>query len=1347
MRIIPVYGAIMLTLGMLCWAQKAEASHAMGADLSYRCLGNNNYEITLKFYRDCAGIPAPTSASINISSASCGISTSMNLTMDLTNSGYEVSPLCPSQIIYSSCHNGPLPGVQVYTYKGTFHFPSQCNDWVISWTHCCRNAAITNLQNPSSQSMYIEAHLDNTNGLCDNSPIFTELPVPFICANQLYNYNHGVVEPDGDSLYFTMINPMTAGGLPIAHNVGAGYSLLNPILTTTPFTFSSSTGQFSFTANGVQVCVVTILVQEFRNGQLIGSTMRDIQVVIINCTNDIPYTNYIQNLTGGGVQVDSLTIKACPGETIDFDVIGHDNNALDSVFLSSNITQVLNGATYTVSGNNPTTGHFNWSPSLADTGYHFFIVTVKDNACPMVGQQTYAFIIIVDQTIKTSGDVKYCVAGGPQKLSVYGGSHFTWTPTTGIVGAAPDSSWILVAPTQSTVYHVLSNCNVDDSITVTVVPSFSHSISPGDTICKFESSQILVWADSSNAPYTWQWNPSDSLDTPNGPNPMATPLTTTTYKIKITSKDGCVVRDSTTIVVQGEVPRIAIKSPGTFVCPEDSLPLEVFSTPGECAPNTGTCSGNSITKSIGAGTGSTGLPTPFEGAFEDSRMQILYRAGELHSAGLEGGTITALAFKVANKMSSLPYNNFTISIGCTDMDTLPKQFTSGLYPVFGPKTISTTSGWNNFGLDLPYDWDGYSNLLIEICFDNSAWSDDDDVYFTPTTYNSVVYDFFDNTLGCSLVNATQSADRPDMRFTVCSKTLAGININWTPAYGLSDPNSPNPVVSGITAPVHYTVTADNNGCIGTADIIIDVDTTKISVTPDTFLCNPAPVQLNAQAFGYPPPLSLNCGTNGTLVSGTPVTYELGGGTISSPASMFPGNSEDMQFQILYTAQELQALGMTSGVITEYAFELATKNSSVPVENFSIYMGCTSDNTLNVFSWESAPYLVYSNTAYNTVSGWNTFTLTNPFDWDGSSNLVVQICWDNPNGSPLNSTDNLKTHSTPFNSMVRNYGTGQSGCNFSTPQFIYNQRVNSRFTITPPPPGSFQFIWAPATGLNDPAVANPLANPANTITYTVSTTSASGCTIRDSVTIAIDNFTPAISTDTAICLGDTARLHASGGVVYQWSPPADLSDPTAASPWASPAVTTIYTVTVTDAAGCSSVLNTTVTVNNLPNADAGQSDTIFIGQSIQLNGSGGMLYLWTPSGSLDNPLVANPMANPLQTTTYTLTVTDANRCTSTDSVTIVVIEEKGIIAPTAFSPNGDGLNDEYRIILTGGLLLDEFTIYNRWGQKIFTTTDPNTGWNGYYKGQLQEIGTYIYLVRAHNYLNEEVSKKGNLTLIR
>jgi hypothetical protein len=141
-----------LALFLLTFAFKLSyGSHASGADLTYDYLGNGQYRIVLKFYRDCSGISAPTSPIIDINSASCGVSTSLTLTQQ---SFQEVTPLCPTAT--STCNGGSTPGLQQYIYTGIITL-QQCTDWVFSFAECCRNSAITNSTTPDSYDLYVEA--------------------------------------------------------------------------------------------------------------------------------------------------------------------------------------------------------------------------------------------------------------------------------------------------------------------------------------------------------------------------------------------------------------------------------------------------------------------------------------------------------------------------------------------------------------------------------------------------------------------------------------------------------------------------------------------------------------------------------------------------------------------------------------------------------------------------------------------------------------------------------------------------------------------------------------------------------------------------------------------------------------------------------------------------------------------------------------------------------------------------------------------------------------------------------------------------------------------------------------
>ena len=203
-------------------------------------------------------------------------------------------------------------------------------------------------------------------------------------------------------------------------------------------------------------------------------------------------------------------------------------------------------------------------------------------------------------------------------------------------------------------------------------------------------------------------------------------------------------------------------------------------------------------------------------------------------------------------------------------------------------------------------------------------------------------------------------------------------------------------------------------------------------------------------------------------------------------------------------------------------------------------------------------------------------------------------------------------------------------------------------------GGTSYSWSPALGLSATNIATPTANPTTTTTYTVIVTNANGCTATDDITINIsDNPTANAGADASICAGSSTTLNASGGSTYQWSPTAGLSNPSIANPVANPTTATTYTVTVTNANGCTATDGVVINISDNLTVNAGNDASICAGSSTTLNASGGSTYQWSLASGLSNPSIANPIANPSTTTTYTVTVTDANGCTGEDQVVVSI----------------------------------------------------------------------------------------------
>jgi gliding motility-associated-like protein len=141
------------------------------------------------------------------------------------------------------------------------------------------------------------------------------------------------------------------------------------------------------------------------------------------------------------------------------------------------------------------------------------------------------------------------------------------------------------------------------------------------------------------------------------------------------------------------------------------------------------------------------------------------------------------------------------------------------------------------------------------------------------------------------------------------------------------------------------------------------------------------------------------------------------------------------------------------------------------------------------------------------------------------------------------------------------------------------------------------------------------------------------------------------------------------------------------------------------------------------------------------------YSWTPVTGLSCIDCPDPVASPYDNvTTYTLVVTYNKGCIATASIQINANGMPPIYVPNGFTPNGDGVNDEWLVFGTG--IKDiKATVYNRWGEKIFESDDQSQGWDGTYRGQAQPPGVYVYLVDVVYLSGEKVTKRGSLTLIR
>lgn len=278
--------------------------------------------------------------------------------------------------------------------------------------------------------------------------------------------------------------------------------------------------------------------------------------------------------------------------------------------------------------------------------------------------------------------------------------------------------------------------------------------------------------------------------------------------------------------------------------------------------------------------------------------------------------------------------------------------------------------------------------------------------------------------------------------------------------------------------------------------------------------------------------------------------------------------------------------------------------------------------------------------------------------------------------------------------------------------------------------TFQWTGPNNFSASDSSVVIPDVSDKNEGKYVVTVTSVKGCMKTDSVIIIVNPSPEAtVSDDVTICEGAKTKLSAFGGGSYVWFPSNGLSSSTASNPDASPSETTLYKVRVSNAYNCYDTAQIQVKVLEKPEADAGPDKRIFNGESTNLDGTAkgaNITYYWTPNIYINNSNVLNPVVTPPRDTTYTLHVQSMAGCGFADDEVFVRVYQK-ITVPNAFSPNGDGINDVWKIDAIETYPKADIFIFNRYGQLVAKRKSDWSAWDGTVDKKPVPAGTYYYVI--------------------
>ncbi|GAA4310489.1 T9SS type A sorting domain-containing protein [Nibribacter koreensis] len=584
----------------------------------------------------------------------------------------------------------------------------------------------------------------------------------------------------------------------------------------------------------------------------------------------------------------------------------------------------------------------------------------------------------------------------------------------------------------------------------------------------------------------------------------------------------------------------------------------------------------------------------------------------------------------------------------------------------------------------------------------------------------------------------------------------GVNYLWSPTNTLNDATSATPIATP-TATTLYTVFVTNaNGCVRTAKVLVTVHPLPtLVITPTAAsICAGASVQLQASGattYSWSPATGLDDPSSASPIASPAVTttYTVTGTSVAGctntktvTVTVKPLPIANAGFDRSICSGQALVLGSTTTSSGTYLWEPATDLSSATLKTPTLTVinptnepitrvykltvttnGCTTTDevrvTINPAVQANAGLdvaICAGNSTQLNASGGSTYR------WNPSINLSDPNVA-NPQAFPTTTTRYIVTV------------TNDEGCSRNDTVFV-NVTPNPVLTILPAAPaicvgtfvqlqaaGAATYSWSPTTGLDDPTSATPVASPTTTTTYTVTGTSVAGCVTTKTITVKVNPIPLAnAGVDKVVCSRQSTVLGTAPttGYTYSWSPAIGLSNSRVANPTlnypseSSAPITVEYTLTVT-ANGCSSTDVVRVTVN--PAAYAGPDVFVCAGSGVQLQATGGLTYAWSPATGLDNPSIANPIASPSATTTYTVTITSENSaCVKTDQVKVTVNPLPTIMASAVLSTICQGTSTN--LSATGGVTyawsptigLSDATSANPTASPTETTTYTVTGTN-------------------------------------
>ena len=1285
----------------------AQATHIIGGEMNYTCLGNDQYEIFLTVYRDCdlgEALLDDTAYVAVYDMQGLLVSTIPMLLNEIdTVTQAEDCLLVPENLC-----------IETTVYRDTVSLLPKAGGYHIAYQRCCRNATILNIVSPLNTGTTYDIILTEAAMLaCNSSPKINIWPPTYICVNRPLLFDHSATDKEGDSLVYklctpldggiSLINPRPRPAFPPPYDSiqwqSPTYSLEN-LLGGTALTIDPNTGMLTGTPAITGQFVVGVCVEEYRNGQLISETRRDFQY------NVIPCQEIIANFDPPIIPCDNFNIEL--------------NNT--SIGATDYLWKFLDGERVlgTSEARNP---NFTF---LQEGNYTIRLIVNQGTTCVDSIDQKIDLTLGAKPT-DFSIDLTGCQDSLTLQLSDLSSQNgvtpigWNWTlqGTVDQFESTEPSPIFTINTTQSfdisLTITTASNCLLEaQKQTNVVVIEDTVNLGPPDTINTCGNTLVALNPDyDPSLVYDWSLHPE--IPDPTSPNPIIAIDSPTKYTVSISDSTGIcqfdkvVVIDTAAFASTLEIEKMAscdgqtvifqanqkaILSwdfgDGQSVITSNNAPLEhtyaqittyevvvTDITPGRCqdqiilpintapfaTPNFSWTGDNCTTNSIELTLIDQSIIQ------QDAAVFWLWELSNGNTSTQQNPTFTISENEPINVSLTINTNSNT---ACTDTKTLtipplllleePRLTRLSTCP---ESSIELNPNYNPL---LQYDWSDNEEITDPTTPNPSV------IVSTPTTYLVHISD----SLGVCQFDRMVEVDTTDTT-PININTIAscdGKGITFLPeAAGtyVWDFGDGSPSIESDVNPIEHTYEAFDNyaisvqhtpidGCVSTQILDISV-VSGIEANFDWSGENCTSTTID---------LVLEDQTKNTQDPITDWLWELSDGqTATSPNPVFEITTTDTLNAKLTVSSSSNPVCIASTELTIPALLIDTS-----ILNDTI-VGCIGQ----LVPLNPNPIMDYEYD-WSANEGLNLSDPTNPTVVISESNTYAGIVTNEHGCTAINQVNVATSLKIEIETTPDFYFCEPS---LQTELFAYSDQAQQQWWLNE----------AGDTIGTAPEIEVILSQSEQ---FSAVLQDEFGCTTTQNINISNAPIEVSYEPALQICQSDTIQLEVLNNninrpLTFSWSPAESILDgSTTNTPIIFPNGNTSYEFIATDENGCEIKGNIPVSIHPIDVNITIETDDNFIyaGASVTLAATeeSDYTYSWTPSSSLNNPTIATPIASPTETTEYQLTVTNEQGCTASTSIGVEVqdgiCETPYIFLPNAFTPDGDGANDI--LYLRGAIIL-------------------------------------------------------------